>query len=61
MDQNRFRVLDKLNRTRPVALREPRNRRATRLIADTHNWLGKEAYASGRLERRRGAASRRRC
>ena len=58
MDKNRFRVLDKLNRTRPVAL-ESLGTVGRRLIADTHNWLGKEAYASGDWSeaRRRFAAS----
>jgi glycosyltransferase involved in cell wall biosynthesis len=58
MDRSRFLVLDKINRTRPVAL-ESLGNVGRRLIADTHNWLGKEAYASGdwREARRRFAAS----
>ena len=58
MDRNRFLVLDKINRTRPVAL-ESLGNVGRRIIADTHNWLGKEAYASGdwREARRRFAAS----
>jgi glycosyltransferase involved in cell wall biosynthesis len=58
MDRSRFQVLDKINRTRPVAL-ESLGNVGRRLIADTHNWLGKEAYASGdwREARRRFAAS----
>ena len=58
MDRNRFRVLDKLCRTRPAAL-EGRGAVGRRIIADTHNWLGKEAYASGDWgeARRRFAAS----
>jgi glycosyltransferase involved in cell wall biosynthesis len=58
MDKSRFQVLDKINRTRPVAL-ESLGNVGRRLIADTHNWLGKEAYACGdwREARRRFAAS----
>jgi glycosyltransferase involved in cell wall biosynthesis len=58
MDRNRFRVLDKLNRTRPSTL-EGLGAAGRRIIADTHNWLGKEAYASGDWAeaRRRFAAS----
>jgi glycosyltransferase involved in cell wall biosynthesis len=58
MDRNRFRVLDKLCRTRPAAL-EGLGAVGRRVIADTHNWLGKEAYASGDWgeARRRFAAS----
>jgi glycosyltransferase involved in cell wall biosynthesis len=58
MDKNRFGVLDKINRTRPVAL-ESLGSVGRRIIADTHNWLGKEAYASGDWSeaRRRFAAS----
>jgi len=58
MDKNRFCVLDKINRTRPVAL-ESLGSVGRRIIADTHNWLGKEAYASGDWSeaRRRFAAS----
>jgi glycosyltransferase involved in cell wall biosynthesis len=58
MDRSRFQVLDKINRTRPVAL-ESLGDVGRRIIADTHNWLGKEAYASGdwREARRRFAAS----
>jgi len=58
MDRSRFLVLDKINRTRPVAL-ESLGPVGRRIIADTHNWLGKEAYASGdwREARRRFAAS----
>ena len=58
MDRSRFLVLDKMNRIRPVAL-ESLGNVGRRIIADTHNWLGKEAYASGdwREARRRFAAS----
>ena len=58
MDKSRFQVLDKINRTRPVAL-ESLGNVGRRLIADTHNGLGKEAYACGdwREARRRFAAS----
>ena len=58
MDRSRFLVLDKINRTRPVAL-ESLGNVGRRIIADTHNWLGKEAYATGdwREARRRFAAS----
>jgi glycosyltransferase involved in cell wall biosynthesis len=58
MDRNRFHVLDKLCRTRPAAL-EGLGAVGRRIIADTHNWLGKEAYASGDWgeARRRFAAS----
>jgi glycosyltransferase involved in cell wall biosynthesis len=58
MDKNRFRVLDKLCRTRPAAV-EGLGARGRRIIADTHNWLGKEAYARGDWTeaRRRFAAS----
>ena len=58
MDRSRFLVLDKINRTRPVAL-ESLGNVGRRIIADTHNWLGKEAYASRdwREARRRFAAS----
>jgi glycosyltransferase involved in cell wall biosynthesis len=58
MDKSRFQVLDKINRTRPVAL-ESLGNVGRRIIADMHNWLGKEAYASGdwREARRRFAAS----
>jgi len=58
MDKSRFQVLDKINRTRPVAL-ESLGNVGRRIVADTHNWLGKEAYASGdwREARRRFAAS----
>jgi glycosyltransferase involved in cell wall biosynthesis len=58
MDRNRFRVLDKLCRTRPAAV-EGLGAAGRRLIADTHNWLGKEAYARGDWAeaRRRFAAS----
>jgi glycosyltransferase involved in cell wall biosynthesis len=58
MDRSRFQVLDKINRMRPVAL-ESLGNVGRRIIADTHNWLGKEAYASGdwREARRRFAAS----
>jgi glycosyltransferase involved in cell wall biosynthesis len=58
MDRNRFRVLDKLNRTRPAIL-GGLGAAGRRIIADTHNWLGKEAYASGDWAeaRRRFAAS----
>ena len=58
MDKSRFQVLDKINRTRPVAL-ESLGNVGRRIIADTHNWLGKEAYASRdwREARRRFAAS----
>ena len=58
MDRSRFLVLDKINRTRPVAL-ESLGNVGRRIIADTHNWLGKEAYACGDWHeaRRRFAAS----
>ena len=58
MDRNRFRVLDKLCRTRPAAV-ERLGAVGRRIIADTHNWLGKEAYARGDWAeaRRRFAAS----
>jgi glycosyltransferase involved in cell wall biosynthesis len=46
MDRNRFHVLDKLGRTRPAAV-ESLGSVGRRIIADTHNWLGKEAYAAG--------------
>jgi glycosyltransferase involved in cell wall biosynthesis len=58
MDRNRFRVLDKLCRVRPAAV-EGLGAVGRRIIADTHNWLGKEAYARGDWAeaRRRFAAS----
>ncbi len=58
MDRNRFRVLDQLCRTRPGAV-EGLGAAGRRIIADTHNWLGKEAYARGDWAeaRRRFAAS----
>ncbi len=58
MDRNRFRVLDELCRTRPAAV-EGLGAGGRRIIADTHNWLGKEAYARGDWAeaRRRFAAS----
>ena len=58
MDRNRFRVLDKLCRTRAAAV-EGLGAVGRRIIADTHNWLGKEAYARGDWTeaRRRFAAS----
>jgi glycosyltransferase involved in cell wall biosynthesis len=58
MDQNRFRVLDKLCHARPAAV-EGLGAAGRRIIADTHNWLGKEAYARGDWTeaRRRFAAS----
>jgi glycosyltransferase involved in cell wall biosynthesis len=58
MDENRFRVLDKVCRTRPAAV-EGLGAAGRRIIADTHNWLGKEAYARGDWTeaRRRFAAS----
>ena len=58
MNENRFRVLDKLRRTRPAAV-EGLGAVGRRIIADTHNWLGKEAYARGDWTeaRRRFAAS----
>lgn len=58
MDKNRFRVLDKLCRTRPAAV-QGLGAMGRRIIADTHNWLGKEAYARGDWTeaRRRFAAS----
>ena len=58
MDENRFRVLDTLCRTRPAAV-EGLGAVGRRIIADTHNWLGKEAYARGDWAeaRRRFAAS----
>jgi glycosyltransferase involved in cell wall biosynthesis len=46
MDENRFRVLDALCRTQPAAV-EGLGAVGRRIIADTHNWLGKEAYARG--------------
>lgn len=46
MDENRFRVLDALCRTQPAAV-EGLGPVGRRIIADTHNWLGKEAYARG--------------
>jgi glycosyltransferase involved in cell wall biosynthesis len=58
MDESRFRVLDKVCRTRPAAV-EGLGAAGRRIIADTHNWLGKEAYARGDWTeaRRRFAAS----
>jgi hypothetical protein len=58
MDWNRFRVLDKLCRTRPAAV-EALGAAGRRIIADTHNWFGREAYARGDWAeaRRRFAAS----
>jgi len=58
MDRNRFYVLDKLCRARPAAV-EGLGAAGRRIIADTHNWLGKEAYARGDWSeaRRRFAAS----
>jgi glycosyltransferase involved in cell wall biosynthesis len=58
MDRNRFRVLDKLCRTRPAAV-EALGAAGRRIIADTHNWFGREAYARGDWAeaRRRFAAS----
>jgi glycosyltransferase involved in cell wall biosynthesis len=58
MDRNRFRVLDKLCHARPAAV-EGLGAAGRRIIADTHNWLGKEAYARGDWTeaRRRFAAS----
>ena len=58
MDRNRVRVLDKLCRTRPAAVQRL-GAVGRRIIADTHNWLGKEAYARGDWTeaRRRFAAS----
>jgi len=58
MDRNRFRVLDKLCRARPAAV-EGLGAAGRRIMADTHNWLGKEAYARGDWSeaRRRFAAS----
>ena len=58
MDRNRFYVLDKLCRARPAAV-EGLGAAGRRIIADTHNWLGKEAYARGDWPeaRRRFAAS----
>jgi glycosyltransferase involved in cell wall biosynthesis len=58
MDRNRVRVLDKLCRARPEAV-EGLGAVGRRIIADTHNWLGKEAYARGDWTeaRRRFAAS----
>ncbi len=58
MDRNRFRVLDKLCRSRRAAV-EGLGAAGRRIIADTHNWLGKEAYARGDWAeaRRRFAAS----
>ena len=58
MDRNRFRVLDKLCRARAAAV-ESLGAVGRRIIADTHNWFGKEAYARGDWTeaRRRFAAS----
>ena len=58
MDRNRFRVVDKLHRMRPAAL-EGLGAVGRRIVADAHNWLGKEAYARGDWAeaRRRFAAS----
>jgi glycosyltransferase involved in cell wall biosynthesis len=58
MDRNRFRVVDKLHRMRPAALEEL-GAAGRRIVADAHNWLGKEAYARGDWAeaRRRFAAS----
>ena len=58
MDRNRFRVLDKLCHVRPAAV-EGLGAVGRRIIADTHNWLGKDAYARGDWPeaRRRFAAS----
>lgn len=58
MDRHRFRVLDKVLRNRPAAL-EGLGVAGRRIVADTHNWLGKEAYARGDWSeaRRRFAAS----
>ena len=58
MDRNRFRVVDKLHRMRPAAL-EGLGTLGRRIVADAHNWLGKEAYARGDWAeaRRRFAAS----
>ena len=58
MDRNRFRVVDKLHRMRPAAL-EGLGAAGRRIVADAHNWLGKEAYARGDWAeaRRRFAAS----
>jgi glycosyltransferase involved in cell wall biosynthesis len=58
MDLNRFRVLDKVCQMRPAAV-EGLGATGRRIIADTHNWLGKEAYARGDWAeaRRRFAAS----
>jgi glycosyltransferase involved in cell wall biosynthesis len=58
MDKTRFRVLDTLCRTRLAAM-EGLGAVGRRVIADMHNWLGKEAYARGDWTeaRRRFAAS----
>ena len=58
MERNRFRVLDTLYRTRPTAV-EGLGSVGRRIIADMHNWLGKDAYARGDWAeaRRRFAAS----
>jgi len=58
MDRNRFHVLDKVCRARPAAV-EGLGAVGRHIIADTHNWLGKEAYARGDWAeaRRRFAAS----
>jgi glycosyltransferase involved in cell wall biosynthesis len=58
MDLNRFRVLDKVCQARPAAV-EGLGAAGRRIIADTHNWLGKAAYARGDWAeaRRRFAAS----
>jgi len=58
MDRNQFRVVDKLHRMRPAAF-EGLGGVGRRIVADAHNWLGKEAYARGDWAeaRRRFAAS----
>jgi glycosyltransferase involved in cell wall biosynthesis len=46
MDSNRFRVLDRFIRTRPEAMRALGST-GRRIIADTHNWFGVQAYGCG--------------
>lgn len=46
MDANRFRVLDKLGRTHPRALRAL-GLAGRRIVADTHNWFGYAACRRG--------------
>lgn len=57
MDENRFRVIEKLS-ARAEAI-GPLGRPGRRLVADMHNWFGYEAYARGEYAKasRRLAAS----